>query len=308
MKVVYGNLASKKKECVATIGVFDGIHLGHQSILKKVVKEAAKKNINSLVITFDIPPQKFLDKNFDGCITDFEEKKKLIKSLGISYLWFLKTSHSLLKLSGSEFINYILNRFPIKKLIVGEDFRFGYKGKTDINYLKKVGELYGFNLISIKKKKERGKVISSSLIRKLIAKGNFKRIRTFLGRDYSLKGEVIRGRGYGKKIGFPTANINAYGYVIPSKGVYAAYTNIGKKRYLCAINIGTRPTVAKSKKIALEAHIINFHRNIIGKTIDLFFLKKIREEKRFSSLEGLKRTIKKDIAYILKNYRLHSES
>jgi riboflavin kinase/FMN adenylyltransferase len=302
MKTIYEELPSKRRDCIATIGVFDGVHLGHQLILNEVKKISKKYKISSLVITFDIPPQKLLNKKFLGCINDYKDKKILIKSLGIDFLWILKTNQSLLKLSGEEFIKYILKYFRIKKIIVGEDFRFGYKGKDNIFTLNKLAKKYQFDLKIIKKKSIKNKIISSSFIRKIIKKGDFKKVKIFLGRDYILKGKVIKGKKIGKKIGFPTANLSIKDYIIPSEGVYVGYAWINNKKYLAAINIGKRPTVSTSKKVICEVYVINFDKNIYGKEIKLSFLKKLRKEKKFSSLEKLKEAIKKDISYIFKKY------
>lgn len=303
MKVIYKKLPSKRIECIATIGVFDGIHPGHQSILNKVREESKKKKIPSLLITFDNPPQAVLNRKFFGCITDKEQKCDLVKSLGIDYLWILKATSSFLRLSGREFVNYIFKHICIKKFIVGEDFRFGYKGETDITHLKKFGEEYGFELEVLKKKQKNKKVISSSLIRNLIRTADFKEVKNILGRPYSLKGRVFKAQGLGSKLGFPTANIDTFNYVIPPLGVYAALLKAGQKVYLSGVNAGIRPTITESKRIIVEAHIIDFHKNIAGEIIEIIFLEKIREEKKFSSLEELKKQITCDINHIFNKYR-----
>ncbi|MDP2922911.1 MAG: bifunctional riboflavin kinase/FAD synthetase [Candidatus Omnitrophota bacterium] len=311
MRVIYEKLPSKRKKCVATIGAFDGVHLGHKFILKRVKNKALKRGIYSLVITFDIHPRKLLskkfltsDKAFLGHIADHRQKKNLIKSLGINCIWFLKTHHSFLKLSGRDFLEYVLRHFDICELIVGEDFRFGYRGEADVSYLDKVSKFYNFNLTVIKKIKKTKVAISSSLIRRMIRDGEFKKVRTFLGRNYYLEGKVIRGVGIGKQLGFPTANIHVFDYILPKRGVYAAYIDTLKKRYLCGVNIGTRPTITTSQKEVVEAHIINFKKNILGKIVRIHFLEKIRGEKEFSSNTRLKNVINDDINYIHKRYRI----
>ena len=313
MKVIYDKLPFKKKKCVATIGVFDGIHLGHRFVLEKVKKEALKDSIVSLVITFDVLPQQFLNnksyynswkprKPFFGCVIDFEQKIPLIKDLGIDYLWFLKTNQHLLRLSAREFVSYICRYFEIKEIIVGEDFCFGYQGTGDINLLKEISRQYGFKLTVFKKKKVHENVISSSYIRQLIRKGEFKEVKENLGRNFSLKGKVIRGKGLGVKLGFPTANIVTHDYVVPLSGVYSAYVIIKNKVYLGAVNIGVNPTIKKDKETVFEVHIINFCENISGKTIEIIFLEKIRQEHKFSSLDKLKAAIEKDIDLVISKY------
>lgn len=310
MNVIYEKLPSRRREYIATIGVFDGIHRGHQFILKKVSKLAQRKKTPSLVVTFDISPKSFLNKNFSGCIIDLEEKKSLIKSLGIDYLWILKVHASFLKLSGEEFINYILKYVAIDELIVGDDFHFGYRGENNINCLKRLKERFRFGLTVVKRRKREGKIVSSSLIREFIREGQFGKVKKFLGRNYFLRGEVFKGLGYGQKLGFPTANIHTFDCSVPRRGAYAAIVEIGRKKYLSAVNIGLRPTIAKPKaesrkpKAVVEAHIINFHKDILGKTLKIIFLERIREERKFSSLQQLKQAIRKDIQYILSKMKL----
>ncbi|UCC94327.1 MAG: bifunctional riboflavin kinase/FAD synthetase [Candidatus Omnitrophota bacterium] len=291
-----------KKQYVATIGVFDGVHLGHKFIFETVKRIARQYRIPSLVITFNIPPKKLLSNKFYGYLTYPEEKINIIKSLRITRIWVLKTSLSLLNFSGEQFIEYILNHFSIHTLIVGEDFRFGKDGKCDARYLKKLSRRYDFTLIVIEKKKKQGMVISSTRIRELIKSAQFKKAKILLGRDYVLSGKVVPGHGWGKKLGFPTVNIAPSHYVVPPKGVYAGWAIIERKTYPCAFNLGTRPTVSKSKKLVLEGHLIGFRKNVLGKTIRVVFSHKIRIEQKFSSLQKLRTAIQSDVTYIQRKY------
>ncbi len=325
MKVIFNRLPFKRVKCIATVGVFDGIHLGHQFILKKVKEAAKKRGVASLVITFDVPPQRFLAKKkltshcrpkkaFIGAITDANDKAALIGALGIDYLWFLKTRESLLRLSARDFISYIQRYFKIEELIVGRDFRFGHRGGGDLRDLKNLGSKHEFELSIIGKKNKNKQVVSSSLIRQFIRCGQLKEAEQFLGRSFSLKGKVFKGRGLGLQFGFPTANIKAGNYIIPMRGVYAAYAVLGRKVYLAAVNVGLRPTCARKSACArqgtfsgvigpvIEAHILNLKKNILGKTIKIIFLEKIRKEKKFSSFEALKSAISKDIVCLTSKY------
>lgn len=302
MKVVYKNLPSKRKECVAAIGVFDGIHRGHQFILKKLKADSLRLSLPALLITFDILPQLVLNKRFGGCLMDLDDKKAVLRSLNLDYLWFLPTRTSLLRLSGEEFIKFILNHFCIRKIIVGEDFRFGYRRGRDIKCLRKFARQHCFEVAVLKKKVIAGRIISSSLIRELIQKGDFKTVKKFLGRNYSLKGEVRRGRRFGRKLGFPTANIYTTDYVIPAPGVYAAQGYIGKRSYPAAVNIGANPTVSRRGQKTMEAHIINFRGCLLGKIIKVTFLEKIRDEEKFPSVALLAAAIAQDIRYVKAQY------
>ncbi|UCG34835.1 MAG: bifunctional riboflavin kinase/FAD synthetase [Candidatus Omnitrophota bacterium] len=306
MKVIYETLPSRRIECIATVGVFDGIHLGHRFIISKIKKECQHKKLASLVITFDHPPELFLKKPFSGYITNLKEKERLMSNSGIDYLWVLKTGPSVLKLTGEEFIAHILKYFKVTKFIVGEDFRFGYRGRHDIYYLEHLAQKYEFDLSVVKKRKKSGFVMSSSIIRHLIQKGDFKEAERLLGRKYIVHGNVIKGIGIGKKIGFPTINFSPAKHVLPAPGVYAGYVRVAKKSYCAAINIGIRPTVSKSKRVVAEAHIINLKKKLATKTITVGFLGKVRKEKKFSSLKGLQRAIKNDIKTIRKRYCIPS--
>lgn len=313
MRVISNKLPSKKVRCVATVGVFDGIHLGHQFILKKVRESARARGISSLLITFDILPQQFLNKKkllqhrrpekaFVGFLTGNGQKTGLVRSLDIDYLWFLKTRMPLLKLPARDFMNYIHKYFNIEKLIVGEDFRFGHKGRGDLNDLKKLTGEYGFELSIIRKRSKNKRIISSSLIRQFVQRGELVRVKQLLGRYFSLEGRVVRGKGVGLRLGFPTANLSVSDYVIPNSGVYAGCVTLGKKKYLAAVNIGRRPTFGETKKLLIEAHILNFNKNILGKNIKITLFSKLRDEKKFPSSQILSSAIGKDIARLTSKY------
>ncbi|MCM8830924.1 MAG: bifunctional riboflavin kinase/FAD synthetase [Candidatus Omnitrophica bacterium] len=309
MRVIYTDLTSKifKKEllnrikCIATIGVFDGLHLGHKFIIQKVKNQAKALKLFSLVITFDTPPQIILNKHFLGCISDLEDKTKLIANLGVDYLLILRTSKKLLKLTAVEFLDVISRDFFITKLIVGEGFSFGHNRSTAVFGLKSLAKKYKFDLEIVRRQRIDGRIISSTFIRKCIRDSAFKTVYKFLGRNYYLRGVVTKGIGLGRRIGFPTANIDFDNYVLPSNGVYAGLVYIKKRYYMAAINIGIKPTISKERKISVEAHIIDFKKNILGKKIKIIFIKKIRKEKKFFSISELKNTIRKDIDYV-KNF------
>ncbi|MFA5271248.1 MAG: bifunctional riboflavin kinase/FAD synthetase [Candidatus Omnitrophota bacterium] len=311
MRVIYKKIPFKKVKCVVTIGVFDGVHLGHKFILEKLREKSRQLNLPSLVVTFDVPPQILLSKKnpqrqkrFPGFLTDLKSKAEFLKQEGIDYVWFLKTSKPLLALSGREFIDYLFSHFIVKFIIVGEDFRFGRNGRSSIRYLEKVSRRYGFGVKVLKKITKTKNIISSSLIRRFIKKSYFSKIENFLGRKFYIEGKVVKGRGYGRRLGYPTANVDYDGFVIPEAGVYAAYIKIDKKQYLSAVNIGVRPTVVKSLKKILEAHVFNFKKNILGKKIRIRFIEKLRDEKKFYSERELKQAIANDISYIKIHYKV----
>jgi len=315
MKLIYKKLPSRKVSCVATIGVFDGIHRGHQFILSKCSNLAKKRKISSLAITFDLAPQQFLrkmhlhnswrsTKSFEGILCDREQKKSLVAPLGIDYLWFLRMRRWLLELKPDNFLNYIFGHFVIKELIVGEDFRFGYAGRGDVSYLRKAADKFGFKLRVVSKLKIGQKKVSSSLIRQQIRKAELKTAKQFLGREFSLKGRVVKGKGVGIFLGFPTANILAGDYVVPPRGVYAAYVILGKRKHLAAVNIGNSPTLTRRRICVIEVYIINFNQNILKQTIEVVFLKKLRDECKFLNSLALSSAIAKDIQQITSKYSI----
>jgi len=312
MKVLYHHLPRRRRACIATIGVFDGIHLGHKYILRQLAKQAGRQNLAALVITFDIAPQQFLQKAhlanawsarkpFSGYISDNHQKISHIASCGIDCLWFLKTNRRLLELKGRDFIVYICKYFSIRKIIVGEDFRFGYAGSCGISDLKKFSDEFGFSMQILRKRSKNKKIVSSSLIRKLIQEGKVKELIAFLGRPFALRGRVVEGRRVGRRLGFPTANVDSGNYSMPLPGVYAAYAAVRKKLFLAAVFVNDKQA---KKSAIIEAHLIGLHKNILGEIITIVFLEYLRKARIFRSLAPLRSAIRKDICRISAKYSI----
>ncbi|MCM8773116.1 MAG: bifunctional riboflavin kinase/FAD synthetase [Candidatus Omnitrophica bacterium] len=301
MKALLEKFSRLKNRFLATIGVFDGVHKGHQFILKQVIEKACSNKISSLLITFWPDPHIILGKKFLGYLMSIESKIKVVSSLGVDYILILDTNKKILNTSGDIFIRNILERFSILELVVGEDFRFGDGAKWGIDDLRHLANLFKFKLTVVKKLSIGKEIVSSSRIREFILEGEFKKAKIMLGKDYFIETEVIKGSGLGEKIGYPTANCDWQGFVIPKRGVYSAYVLFDSKLYLGAVNIGYNPTVNNQRRISLEVHIIDFNENIVGKRIKIIFLEKIRREKKFSSLGKLALAIKKDLEIIRKN-------
>ncbi len=298
MKLIYKNLPLNKiNNCIVTVGVFDGVHLGHQYLLEKIKREAKKKKKPSLVISFNVPPEKVLhpQNKFKGYLTDYQQKVDFMKHLGIDYLWLLKTELNILQFSADDFLSYINNYFSIDEMIVGSDFRFGTKAKAGVRRLEKAANNYGFKLKLVNKKKFYGKLVSSSFIGRLIKSSAVSQAKKFLGRNYTIKGQVKKGKGLGRQLGFPTANLGTFDYVLPGPGVYAAYSRIKGKKILSAVNIGEE---------GCEVHLINFSKNILGQIIEISFLAKIRNELVFKSKLKLTQQIQKDIKNITSKYSI----
>ena len=286
----------------ATIGAFDGLHIGHQKIIRNIVDLSIKNNTKSALITFNpLPKIYFAKKNFQ--LLSMHKKINILSTFNLDYLVILRFNDELLSTSSKEFIEDILiNKLNIKALSVGDDFRFGHnqEGSVDdlVNYSKK-----GYFSINLEKKHSIENIrVSSSLIRDSIVNNNFEKASKMLGRPYSISGKIMHGDKRGCTIGFPTANIKLEPNVLLG-GVYAVSTFIGNKKYHAVANIGYKPTF-NGEKYLFEAHIFNFSGNLYGKRLEFNIVSKIRETKKFSGIEELKRNINHDIKLTKKIFKI----
>ncbi len=290
---------------VIAFGNFDGIHLGHQEIIKKSVKSADVSNLKSSVFTFSNHPKNLIKggptvKN----ILYPEEKAEIIESLGIDYLFNIPFDETIMNMDPMVFIDDLLvAKLSMKEAYCGFNFKFGHKGKGTPQSLLKEGERCGFGLHVLQPYKVDGNVVSSSLIRKLIADGKVDQCPKYLGRNYSIGGEVQVGNKIGRTIGFPTSNIIVdETMVTPSNGVYVTICEYNGTRFPSITNAGVRPTIGDYAK-NVETHIFNFDKELYGKSIKVEFLKKIRDEIKFKDVDTLKEQIKKD-CLLAKEYHI----
>ncbi|MFN4307324.1 bifunctional riboflavin kinase/FAD synthetase [Sulfurihydrogenibium azorense] len=282
---------------VCTVGNFDGLHLGHKEIIKKVKDIAKKENLKSLVITFYPHPRKILNPEKPICsIVNLETKVYLFKKENVDYLLIIEFRQNFYQKSAFEFLNFLKDTLKCKILIVGKDWKFGFKQEGNIEYAKKVGNSLGIKVIPVEDIKSNSSRISSSLIRELLSKGDLKKIEKLLGRKYFLIGKVVKGDGKGREIGFPTINLKPDDDLCLKKGVYAGYLEKDEKLYKAVINYGNRPTI-DGKKTFIEIHIIEegFNTKIEEDYLKVHFIQYLREEKKFESIEDLKNQIKLDI-------------
>ena len=306
MKTHNINLESEiNAESVAlAIGNFDGIHLGHKSVIERLTHLSVSNNYQPSILSFDPHPRIYFSKeNKNFQITTNDEKINLLNKLGIVNYFCLQFDTDIASLSPLEFIKKILiDKLRIKYLIVGYDFKFGKDRKGDVNLLEEQSNFYGFKIDVIKQKysKLNSEIYSSSSIRKFINDGNIENANLFLGRNWSMTGVVIEGDKRAREINFPTANINPPSIIHPKKGVYAVKTNYNNISFNGIANFGERPTV-DGKKLLLEVHLFNFDKNIYGKELTVEFLAFIREEKKFGNFDLLTKQIQKDIK-IVKTY------
>ena len=302
---IFDNLKSysSKKESILTIGTFDGVHIGHNKILKRLIQDSKKNNLSSLVMTFFPHPRMILNKSHDIKMIDtIDEKINLLEKTGLDNLIIHPFDNNFSKIRAKEFVEEILvKKLKIKEIIIGYDHKFGKDREASVEDLKKFGKDYMFTVKEIPAQEIDSIAISSTKIRNAILNGEIEKCNKFLGRNFILTGKVVYGDGLGKKIDFPTANIEIKETykIIPKNGVYLVKTKINSNTYFGMMNIGIRPTVGGPNK-SLEIHFFNFKDNIYGKNVSIEIIKKIRDEEKFSSIDQLKIQLKKDEQFCLK--------
>ena len=290
-------LIDNKNGSVIALGSFDAMHIAHQRLIKKAV-EIAK--INGLISGVDLflqrPEWVITGKLTSDCILTNKAKAKVIEECGADFVYFENFDKSFMSMSCEDFVESLVNRFNIKYAVAGFHYRFGKESKGDIHTLKTLGKQYGFEVVMLEAVSHDGQIVSSTYIRKLIEGGDVKRASDFLGRAYFLEGIVKSGYKIGRKLGFPTANIEYdKSVIIPHIGVYATFAYVNGRRYNSITNIGYRPTFGGDKEITVEAHIIGFEGDIYGDEIKIEFIDKLRDEKKFGSPDELKAQLNKDI-------------
>ena len=302
---IFDNLKSysSEKESILTIGTFDGVHIGHNKILKRLIQDSKKNNLSSLVMTFFPHPRMILNKSHEIKMIDtIDEKINLLEKTGLDNLIIHPFDNNFSKIRAKEFVEEILvKKLKIKEIIIGYDHKFGKDREASVEDLKKFGKDYMFTVKEIPAQEIDSIAISSTKIRDAILNGEIEKCNKFLGRNFILTGKVVYGEGLGKKIDFPTANIaikETY-KIIPKNGVYLVKTKINSNTYFGMMNIGIRPTVGGTNK-SLEIHFFNFKDNIYGKNVSIEIIKKIRDEEKFSSIDQLKIQLKKDEQFCLK--------
>ena len=297
---IYNNFNIKDihKQSIILIGNFDGLHLGHQKLFRLAKKYKKKYSLNIGVLTFEPMPKMFFNQNIKNFrISNEKQKIDLLKKLKVDFIIIKKFDRKFSKIKSIDFIKKILSKkLNAKFIFVSNNFRFGNKREGNVNQLIKNQSIYNFKIIKPKPLLRKKKTVSSSLIRNFLQRGKLKEANKFLNRYWSIQGKVQKGKKLGKKIGFPTANIDIRDSVLACPGVYAVKAKIGMStKYIKGIaNLGYRPTF-NGKKILLEVHLFNFYRNLYNKHLTVEFLKFIRKEKKFKNANELKKQIKKDL-------------
>jgi riboflavin kinase / FMN adenylyltransferase len=282
---------------VLTIGVFDGVHLGHQALIAETITQAKRIGALSGVVTFAGHPRQVLGKHKElPHLTSLDRRITLLKSTGVDLVITLVFTEELASLPALEFILLLKKYLSLTGLVVGPDFALGKGREGDIASLRAMGELYGFNLIVVPPQLKAGHKVSSTLVRKAMAESNMKKVHGLLGRCFSLEGNVIRGEGRGAKLGFPTANLEiAADQALPADGVYATIASINGQRIPSITNIGTRPTFGAGNR-TVETHLLDFNGQLYGHRLEIAIIEQIRPEEKFASSDKLLKQIKEDVA------------
>ncbi len=285
---VFRHFESQKKPCVMTIGNYDGIHLGHQSLINQVIELSKDKGMQSALMTFEPHPREFFQPNeAPSRIISLREKLEFFESKGIDHVHVIRFDELFANLTAGDFLKILKENLQVKLLVLGEDFRFG---KNRVGSLKDFIEA-GI-MVTVATEIQLGNSrVSSTRVREALSNANFNEVQALLGRPFVISGKVTHGDKRGREIGFPTANIHMFHERPPLRGVFAVKLD----NFNGIANLGTRPTIGGAEKLNLEVHIFNFSKDIYGKHVHVTFLQKIRDEKKFKTIDELKQQITLDV-------------
>lgn len=285
------------KPSVVTIGVFDGVHRGHQHLIRRLVQESHDNNSLAVVMTFYPHPDVVL-RGVQGryYLTTPEQRAQYLLELGVDCVVTHPFNDDIRQIRAADFVDALIRHLKITRLWVGEDFALGYEREGDVAFLTEQGKHKHFSVdvVDMVRTEDSGR-ISSTLIREALIEGNVEQVRAWLGRGYALAGEVVHGKKRGREIGFPTANIDVWEQqVIPANGVYAGWAYLNGERYMAMTNVGVSPTF-NNKEVTVEAYLVDFDRQIYGETLTLTFEKFLRPEAKYNSLQELIDQIGRDV-------------
>ncbi len=300
MELIRGlhNLRPRHRGCAATIGNFDGVHLGHQAVLGQLSERAAELGLPMVVVTFEPQPQEFFSPaTAPPRLTRLREKLEALRRYAVERVLVLRFDTRLAALSADEFIQRVLvDGLDVRYLVVGDDFRFGQGRAGDFRLLQETGAREGFQVVNMHTFAVGGERVSSTRVRTALAQGDLEAAEALLGRPYRISGRVVAGEQRGRTIGFPTANIHLHRHQSPLQGVYAVELFGLEQEPLPGVaNLGRRPTVGGTR-LQLEVHLFDFDREIYGRNVHVNFLRRIRDERTFESFDALRRQIDADAA------------
>jgi riboflavin kinase / FMN adenylyltransferase len=280
------------------IGVFDGVHLGHQAVISTSAKHAHSANGTPVVVTFDPHPDKVLrPKAAPHLLTATQHKITLICGLGVAHLLIITFDKQFATTEPEDFVQQLVKHSkPLREICVGHEWSFGKNRRGNLELLKKLGARFDFGVIGIPPVTMNGELVSSTTIRQAVEAGDLRKAAEMLGREYTILGTVVRGDDLGKKIGFPTANLSAHNEQFPPNGVYFAEANLDGAVHPGVVNLGYRPTVSSGKtERVLEIHLLDLKRDIYGKDLEVRFIRYLRPEKKFENIDALVRQIEADV-------------
>jgi len=305
MKIIHAASELKpgnRKVCLA-IGFFDGVHLGHQQIIRQTITDAHQHDAVALVLTFDRHPNAIVAPGrVPSLIYSLPQKLRAIESLGAHNLLLVRFDKEFSEQPGEVFVRGLARDIgSIQSICVGADFAFGHKRNSDVALLKKLGDEISFSVHGLAAVSLDGRVVSSTRIREMIRADELDATNQMLGRPYAIVGRVMEGDKLGRQLGFPTANLDVAGLVLPSNGVYSGFTKLEGQFYRVALNIGVRPTMASAKpELRVEAHLLDFSGKLYGTELEVEIGEKLRDERRFASPADLRAQIARDIATVRK--------
>jgi len=285
------------RDMLLTIGVFDGVHLGHRHLISKLVTRAKQKSFLSGVVTFRQHPRDLLAPQTRlPFLMTITERERLLKQVGVDAVILISFTPELASLTAREFVSLLQKLLRMRGLVVGPDFALGKNREGNAEVLRSLGQELGFTVTIVPPKQINGEIVSSTAIRNALAVGDMRKVTKLLGRPFSLQGKVTIGQQRGTEMGFPTANLDVNSrQAIPSEGVYATLSHIGGKAYQSMTNIGRCPTFGDNNQRTIESYILDYNQVLYGQELKLEIIQRLRDEKRFDSVEALKKQIAEDV-------------
>ncbi|MGN0141106.1 MAG: bifunctional riboflavin kinase/FAD synthetase [Roseburia sp.] len=286
-----------EKPTVLSLGKFDGIHRGHELLLEQLAKKR-EEGLATVIFTFDIPPRKNVAKVESQVLTTNEEKMHRFARMGIDYLVECPFTSEIMCMEAEDFLRKIVEELKVRCFVVGDDFHFGHNRRGDYRMLNQYADAYGYQVIVVEKMKEDRRDISSTFVREEIAAGNIEKANHLLGYRYFVSGRVEHGNRIGRTIGIPTMNqLPPPEKLLPPFGVYVTEALIGEQCYRGVTNVGCKPTIAGNNPVGVETHLLDFAGNVYEEFVTVEFLSRVRSEKKFESIDELKKQMQNDIAY-----------
>jgi riboflavin kinase / FMN adenylyltransferase len=292
-------LKSEGRPVCLAIGVFDGLHLGHQQVIRQAVTDAEQQEGLAVVVTFDRPPAAVLaPERAPLLICPLSMKLQAVAALGVDVTWLIEFNHRFSQQAAEDFVRKLARQWaPIRSVCVGSNFAFGHRRTGNVGLLRRLGEELGFVVHGLAAVALNGRTVSSTRIREAILSGKLDEAQQMMGREYVLAGPIVRGDQLGRQLGFPTANLDVSGLVLPPGGVYAIHAAVGRSHYRGVLSIGHRPTLRNAvPQLRVEAHLLDFDGDLYGREMELTFVGRLRAERKFPSLEALRAQIAEDVA------------